>query len=480
MPINFIPIQTDGQDQIDVALVSSDWENGDPLISISGSIVKKDMVVQSLLHPTNMNLDPSQLVDIFDDMYFQGENDYVEASGCFHTYFRADLEDVPFKTQFKTRMKPRFGHKPISRIGENTKYNYSYIIRYKSADPTFEDVYTPVLQTPLSGIISKAIYPDKDFFWMQASGVLQVNSSGVVTTDLYLNINHSPEPYGYELQNVTEGGGYELYIEDGLNDYSYDIHGNKYDIGAPVPVDNFYTTPNILLTLPYASTKSDGTEIKQDYTIKLRYKDQAGDYTKYIIFNTKNLSETDTDLQTGENLDKLANTKWLFHSPIVVDSTISHKYRLSLDIFDMKNVSNKYEKSGTYYSKYYTMDSPIYSVFILTKDSFPKGIGVDSIKYFIKFGEQEKIQISPSNRDTESIIENGTETIIPKVMIIDKIENTEANTLIKQITAEESIYSFQIIIEFDVNEYVNNEFFIPPSIDSYECHVTDRTSFLRI
>jgi len=479
MPINFIPIQTDGQDQIDVALVSSDWIDGDPLITLSGSIVKKDMVVQSLLHPTDMNLDSTTILNIFNSMYYEGESEYVEASGCFHSYFRADLEDVPFETKIKTRMDPRFSNKPISRIGENTNYDYSYTIRYKSADPIFEDVYAPSVQTALSGIISKAIYPDKDFFWMQASGVLITTPSGV-TTDLYLNINHSPEQYGgYELQNVSVGGGYELYIEDGLADYSYGIDGTKYTIGT-LPSGNFYTTPNILLTLPYASTKSDGTEIKQDYTIKLRYKDQAGDYTKYIIFNTKNLSETDSDLQTGENLDNLYSKQWVFHKPILIDEDISNKYRLSLDIFDMKNVSNKYAKSGTYYSKYYTMDSPIYSLFLITKDSFPKGIGMDSIKYFIKFGEQEKIQISPSNRDTESIIIDGKETIIPKVMVIDKIENTEANTLIKQITSEESIYSFQVIIIFDVNDYVDNNFFIPPSIDSYECHVTDRTSFLRI
>ena len=474
MSLQFIPVQVSGLNSIDVAVESTEWDQqGDPIVKISGSLIPENIQIQSLLHPTDLNLNNTEISDIFQDMHENRFSPFVSASGCFHSFFRPTIEPAEFKTTIKTLTTEN----NTIRFGENESYNYSYEIRYVDPTSQYNNVFDVVVDTPLTGIRSKAAEPRGAYFWLDASGVI-VDAD---TNELWLNVHHVSAGrgrVGYSLQNNTDGqSGYDFEIKDQAGNY-YNFNGDVFDENN-IPT-LFTTDPHVLMKLPFNDVLPGEDEIEIDYTIKFRYRDAIGDYTSYISFNTLPINVSSRNILTGQNLESF-NPTWIeFEDKFLVDSTMTNKKRLSLDISDIALTSNKYKSTGRYESPYYTMDTPIYTMFLTTTDSFPPGIGMDSIKYYVQFGELDPIQISPSNRGNEIIEANGEQNVIPKIMVLDRLENSNQDPLVHQISFEEEIFSFKVIIEFNVENYVKDEFFIPPTIDSYECHVTDRNSFLRI
>lgn len=488
MSIEFITLQTAPLNSLNLSHTSG-WENNDPYIFLtSDTIIPQEVEIQSLLHPTDLGLNATQVKEIFDDMYDNRGSDLVYASGCYYEFFET-RNDVEFNQKIKTVPYSQYGNIPrgtTPRFGENDNYIYSYAIRYKTGNGALADVYEPVYRTGLTNITSMPCQPDKDFFFVESSGVI-VNSD---STRLHLNLYHDKRSnvhreIAWPLMNIGEGQtAYELKIVDRNGNWQYDIYGNKSDINGAIPANNTYTDNNILIDLPFTKVNNAGETIYEDYNISLRYRGRNGDYTKYITFDTRSIRRFDQEIIDGPDIanDNSIKYTWKIEDDdFLVNETMTDKRRLSLDIYDIALTSNNYYQTGRYESRYYAVDNPLYTMFLVTKDNFPLGIESDSIKYYVKFGELDPIRISPSNRDTEhTIAEDGSQLIIPKLMVLDKLEDNKVNPEVQEVKSDEPIYTFKIIIEFDVSKYVNNDAFIPPAVDSYECHVTDRKSFLRV
>ena len=76
-----------------------------------------------------------------------------------------------------------------------------------------------------------------------------------------------------------------------------------------------------------------------------------------------------------------------------------------------------------------------------------------------------------------------TSNIIPKLLVLDTLTITSQTAEIQSIITDLPIYSFRVIIKFNIKRNDNlslTEYYIPPSIDFYECHITDRQSYLKV
>ena len=125
------------------------------------------------------------------------------------------------------------------------------------------------------------------------------------------------------------------------------------------------------------------------------------------------------------------------------------------------------------------IDDPIYTFFLRVGETMPDIVDVppyDMVKYYVQFTNQEWIRISPVTRGDE-LDEDGN--IVSKFFVLDKLNLGQISTDLKELPYNFPVFSFRIRIELDMN-FIASSNFISPSIDFYECHVTDRNSFLRI
>ena len=143
-------------------------------------------------------------------------------------------------------------------------------------------------------------------------------------------------------------------------------------------------------------------------------------------------------------------------------------------------INESFVKHGIYESNYYTIDDPIYTFSLKAGETIPNYSDninkYELVKYYVQFHNQDWIRISPISREQE--FDSGGD-IIPKFLILDNLNLTNISSELHEYPYDFPVYSFKIKIEFYL-EFQSTNNFISPAIDYYECHVTDRKSFLRI
>lgn len=157
------------------------------------------------------------------------------------------------------------------------------------------------------------------------------------------------------------------------------------------------------------------------------------------------------------------------------------KYRCVLDIAEISAFSEKYYTSGEYVSKFYTIDDAIYMFSLRVDEFLPEVNGVTDIqlkyascRYFVQFGNNDWIPISPINRIDETDDNND---ILPKNIILDTISNS-SNSKIKYISYPNSVYSFRIKIVMKID--VTGDNYYTPIINSYQCTVFDKNKIVKV
>ena len=119
----------------------------------------------------------------------------------------------------------------------------------------------------------------------------------------------------------------------------------------------------------------------------------------------------------------------------------------------------------------------------MTKEIIPPGIDPASIRYYIQFSEEELYRISPINKESEPTGNRFGEKYVPKILVLDGLDINSLTSEVLSIVPKNPIYSFRVIIKFDISRTDSqpiNEYYIPPSIDFYECHITDKESYLKV
>lgn len=484
----YISVQTSGILTINTNAVA-DWQpNGLPIVNFSGEVIPESIVVQQFLAPTGLLINTTTATDFFNEYPYCTNSNLVLYSGCYYTEYKGDdTTDLN-------------SHIFINKTGENTNYDYWYALRYIGMTGV-ENVYSLIVNYD-SKILTKASQPNISDITITASGV-PVSASD---TRLFFNIDHYKIDNGQiirtDLVNDTLGNSkYEIYITD-TKDNWYDFNGNVIIQSGTI----FTNSGTINLSLKFSSDNAAGETLPIDYTIGIRYHDQDNVTTKYLSYKTNEITQFNANFESGKDLQYI-NPEFKKQDDYTISTDISEKRRLSIDIEDITLISNKYPLQGQYASRIYNLDVPLYSIYLVTKEIIPPGIDPKSIEYYIQFSNEE-YRISPINKPTElydenlrttsntGLLQNTTATmvggrfttldsktnIIPKMLVLDKLNIINETAEIKSILSELPVYSFRVIIKFNIKRNdgkILNEYYIPPSIDFYECHITDRESYLK-
>jgi len=460
-----ISITTESISNIDFNLESKWNSEGYPLVTVSGQTIPSDIIVQHLISPAHLNLVEQDVLDIFEDAWPNEANvyynDFILNDGCYYTYTTGDAKSPLYA-----------GFTQLGREDENTEFNYSYGLRYVGEES--QNIFSVQIIENIDSVITMASQPKLNNISVQASGVVQNN------TDTRLNMNFY---HAHELINPSlDDSKYEVYIEDkNVPPSAYNLLG---DVVAP-GVPNVLHSGDFFIDLPFTHVNNNNTVVTTDYFVTIKYYNQEGIATKHIKYNTDQMRKFNDDFEAGDDFSQSEKTIFKEISDdkgglFTIDPDISEKRRLSLDVSDIYLESNKYERTGTYTSKYYNIDVPLYSIFLKVDDHFPTNVDKSSIKYYIQLGQLDPIQISPFNHEAEYIYTNNKREQITKLIVLDKLD-LQGLVNISEVNITAPIYSFKVIIKFGITllDGTTTDYFIPPFVDSYECHITDRQSYLR-
>jgi len=460
-------ISTSGLLTIDLELKSTWRTDGKPLITCSGEIIPKDILIQQIIYPSGLITDPIEAQDMFDAIYYDDipMSNPKFNSGIYYTKKLGDSEN-PLLSSFDN----------IDKSSENTYFQHIYCIRYDEANSaSLNPVYDAVTNFSSGVILTKASQPFANNLDIIMSGV-PINATD---TKLYINMKHNIGLTNYDINNSK----YFISILDTDNNINYDIDGNIIP-GSGTIINSGVINDTINMILPYSYMSSNGYPVRKNYTIGIKYYDQENTSTKTLTFNTNEINNLNTGIDKGTNNEFDISAKFLESYTIEADTNLSDKRRLVLDVDDIALAYDKYSTTGTYISKYYNLDVPLYTIILLVKDVFPNNISSNSIKYYIEIENDKKIRISPANKNAEFEIINGEKHYIPKMLVLDKLNIQNITSDIKELDDISSIYSFRVVIDFDITA-INGTldadgYYTPPFVDSYECHITDKESFLRI
>jgi len=429
---------------------------GDPIFDVqSVEEIPNDIEIRTILYPEIYPMSASVLEQAFDTAN-RSLRDELRASGMFFEYRPAGNTQSKFIKRYE-----------LKKAGENTYYSYAYQPRY--VDPnTINSIYddTPV-ETGIS-VLSKIKNPDPTNLYLTA----KLRPSGVAHTDMLLKLEHT---YDVINDDLSDPYPYRVFITD-QDKINYSISGVPYVGGIPGNL-NYQSDSTFNIVLPYKI----GDDPLKNYDISLYYTDQLSNDTNSLRFNTTNISKTNDDWNTGQDIDSFINKKLSSKTEIPIKNDIHTKKRYTIGIDDIGIVNESFVRYGVFESNYYTIDDPIYTFFLKSSEIIPNYFGnqstqYDLVKYYVQFHNQDWIRISPLNRSRE--IDTGGKSI-PKFLILDNLNIGSISSELAEFPYDFPVFSFKIKIEFDLRFQVSNNF-ISPAIDYYECHVTDRKSFLRI
>lgn len=456
---NYINAYTEGSIALTVTLTPGlSTQNEPTVLCESSNVIPAGIEVFQVIVPTSGIYDSYSgvlnnifvLDNIESDGFFVSETFTANFSGCFGGYHFYSDKNVNIDTLFT-----------LDKKHENTKYSYWYNMVYKIGD----EVIFSIIDGGDDKVITWTTNPDPAYLSITSSGV----AIDTDNTRLHFNIenttqlaNSNIDNSKYSLQIISRENNQNIYYN-----YSGGIETSSYREETTNPSGIFN------LNLPFTWTENN-KEYEKSYRLRLWYYNQENHRSKYLQINTSNISDINNLADSGVLTDSrnTINFKELF----VIDKDDSQKYRMSLDIQDIALTKTLYNTKGTFISNYYNLDVPLYSIYIYAKEIVPSNIDPNSIKYYIQFNNNEEHEILPINK-----INNN----IPKMLILDDLYNNSITSNVKQLVDRDNkpVYSFRVKITFDIKTLDGSSVssnYIPPSIDYYECYITDRESFLRI
>lgn len=447
----FINVQTNGIEDVPLNVQTGWGTNGKPAIVVTSSgKLPEGVTMRVTTYPSGAISDT--FFDHLVDPSNTNELISYESSGIF--------TDLRYFNSSGTYIKV-FN---IPEDYENTIYKVGYYANYFDSDNT-------IVYNPLTEILSDVYVTNTSLL---DPGKLQVTaaltSSEPTTSNININITQdreitnrglvSPGPY---LVSVSGVDGW--YTPTGGEATGYDDADNYFN----------YATSGMLLSLPYISGSQESASV---YEIQLRWLNQLAVETDPLIFNTSTIKTSIDDFDDGD-LEAFVDVSVKRVTEIPIKNDVLQKKRYSIGIEDLALVNETFKKQGFWISNHYTIDDPIYTFFLKVGETIPALIDIPvykMVKYYVQFANQDWIRISPINRGDE-VDEDGN--VVSKFFVLDQLNLGYISTSLLELPYNFPVFSFRIKIEIDMN-FLTSKNFISPSIDYYECHITDRNSFLRI
>lgn len=450
----FINVQTSGIQDIPFD-ISTGWNNnGLPTINASLSgYLPEGVRLRTLVFPSGAGISETYFEHLIDPANYNELSTYINNSGFYYhnQYFQdSGLYNHTFN---------------ISLNHENTYYKFGYYVNYYDSDnnqPVY-DVHTDIID---GRYLTKAAIPQPDNVGVTAT----IYSNEPTSSRLHMYITHGREITNHSLSSPAP---YIITIS-GNNNY-FDSSGNI--IPSPISTGNYFynSLSGMFINLPYLSGVQEDASV---YSLSMYYSDQGGEFTIPLSFDTSSIKTSSDDFDDGV-LSSFNDVSIKPVAEIPIKSDTVKKKRFSIGIEDLATVNESYVKQGVYISDFYTVDDPIYTFMLKVGETMPDIDGktpADMVKYYVQFQNQDWIRISPISRTEEVDDDNN---IVPKLFVLDRLNLDQISSDLSEVPYDFPVYSFRLRIEFDMSD-LGSASFISPSVDYYECHVTDRSSFLRI
>lgn len=453
----FINVQTSGVASVPLSITTAHSTNGKPVLKVASSgTLPEGVTLRVLAYPSGAMGD-ALFTHLVDPTNSRELANYQSSGFYYHkqTFNTSGIYNISFNIVDTDGVTPTY---------ENTWYKVGYNAFY--ADNDAKLIYAPVTELLTDQYLIPTAVPEASRLQVTTS----LSSTESTSSRLNLNIIQNreitnrglsaPKPYLVMISGVA---GYYTPTGSITSD--------------PSGIANFfdYSLSGMALNLPYIS----GTQTAPDvYDIQLGWLDQQNNVTPLLIFNTQGIKTSVDEFDDGD-LSAFTDVSVKRIGEIPIKSDVLKKKRYSVGIEDLALVNETFKKQGVWISDYYTIEDPIYTFFLRVGETMPSSVDVppyDMVKYYVQFANQDWIRISPVNRGDE-LDEDGA--IVSKFFVLDRLNLGKISTDLKELPYEFPVFSFRIRIEIDMN-FLASKSFISPSIDYYECHVTDRNSFLRI
>lgn len=452
----FINIMDQGIDPVPMYLESKWNTQGNSIVNIvSSGVVQKNLEIRTLLYPSGANLSTATVQYLLDRNNSNELLRYVKDSGYY------------FNVQhfYDDTRKYNFDHE-ILHQDQNDYYQLAY-----SASALGEiSIFQEVISVTTEQVLTKPSFPNPDNISVEASLI----STAPDLTNIQLIIYHKREINNYELSLTDAPYRISIFGKEELKYFEPD--GTALAIPTQYTANSWFTESisGMYLTLPY-SVGSESDVKKRTYEISLSYFDQEGNNTNAIVFNTDTINTSADDFDSGD-IDSFVDVKVEKVEEIPIKKDVVLKKRLSIGVEDLGLVNELYAKEGVYVSEYYNIDDPLYTFYMKVGESLPDIGGYSIIRYYVQFNNQDWIRFSPITRLTEFDTDGNQ---VPKFFVLDDLNIGHISSDLTELKYEFPVYSFRIKIEMDMS-FMNTSNFISPAVDFYECHVTDRNSFMRI
>ena len=460
----FIDVQTSGAGLLDFIMTPGWNDNGLPIMDVvSSGAVPKGIEVRTLLFPSGTGLDEAEFASLIDRSNYTELAQLVRDSGY---YF--DMKIFNNSGIYDHRFE-------ISQLYENTHYELGYLTAFPQ-DPngtsTFEEITAITNQVALS----KPSRPNPNNLYISSSIISEV----IDETYLNLGLFNKREMTNFDAEEYNDPtfDPYIIIIENNETGAFLRPDGSVLPGLSEKDSTNYFDSSldGMYVTLPLIS--GDVGQTQSTYSIKFANVSRENEETQRLIFDTSLINISSDEFNEGDlsSFDDVSSKKI---GEVPIKSDVVQKKRYMVGIEDIGIVNETYVKQGTYISDFYTIDDPLYTFFLRTSEVLPEVPQVDphsKLRYYVQFHNQDWIRISPNNRGHEVDEDNNT---VPKFIVLDDLNIGQVSTDLIELLYDLPIFSFRIKIEFDMS-FIDNTNFISPSVDFFECHVTDRNSFLQV
>jgi len=441
--------------------VSRDWDpNGLPIFEVTSiEPLPQYLYLKTILHPSGTPL----------------SIDYVSPNGSSRATFVSLIQNSGYYMHDFTAYKPSgyYSHDfTLDYDWGNTYYQLGYYIEIQNSFG--QPVYPPQFAELTGYYLSVAPKPKA----MYTNVVSQISGS-LDSQRLLLDLKYT----NYSRQTVYDIANKELsdpapYLVtiSGVDGY-LTISGT--DLGTvPFNADNYFYSglSGIRLNLLFNDGNISGmTEEANvfDYDVRLFNIDQLGVPSPYLGFSTKPFRiDSETFDQGGfTNYSLIRQDDAL---TLIRPDTVKKK-RFSVGIEDLGLIKTSYASTGSFVSDYYTLDNPIYTFSLKVDEWIPSIPQVDPysiVTYWIELGNKEWIRISPVTRSDELDTDGA---VVPKILVLDKLNEGVISNAIKEILPEVPVYSFRLRIDMNMS-FLTSDLFISPEVREYECNITDKNN----
>jgi len=451
----FIKIMDQGIDPVPMTMLSK-WSNeGNSIVHVESSgLVPENIELRTLLYPSGAGLSSATIQYLLDRDNTNILLGYVRNSGYY------------FNVQhfYDNLRKYKYDH-VIAHDDQNDYYFLAYSASAIGETSIFQEVIAEVPGV----VLTKPAVPNPNNISVEA----QVLSENPEVSDIQLSLYHKREINNFWLSDPDP---YKVYIWGKETNLYYEPDGTPIPSPGQATANNFFedSLSGMFLTLPFVSGDI-GSSKKRTYEISMTYYDQDGDQTPAITFDTDKINESSDLFDVGE-IESFLDVKAEKVEEIPIKKDVVLKKRLAVGVEDLGIMNELYSKEGVYVSEYYNLDDPLYTFYMKAGETLPETDGYSIVRYYVQFNNQDWVRFSPVTRLNE-VDDDGN--FLPKFFVLDDLNIGHISTQLTELKYDFPVYSFRIRIEIDMSFMETNNF-ISPAIDYYECHVTDRNSFMRV